>query len=73
MSLGNADVAVPVTVQLRDGHIIGAYVDYDGAPWMFTDSEANVWDVDGDEWTRDADTETAAVGWLALLLKGDES
>jgi hypothetical protein len=55
---------VCVTVDMDTKKLVNAYVDFDGAPWMFTDSEDNVFDEDTGEWERDSDVETAGI--LAL-------
>lgn len=62
------DVYVPVMVTIEDGDVIAAHVDFDAAPWMFVDSEANVWDGAADEWIRDEDAETAAITWINMIL-----
>jgi len=67
------DVAVPVTVQIRDGKVIGAYVDFEGAPWMGVDDDSNVYDNQREEWIRDADVEIRAIEGLSLVLLRIES
>src|SRR5690606_38125360 len=56
-TMNNYDVAIPVTVQIRAGQVIGAHVDFEGAPWPLTDSEPNVWNVDTEEWEQNHDLE----------------
>lgn len=58
--MNNYDVAIPVTVQIRAGQVIGAHVDFEGAPWPLTDSEPNVWNVDTEEWEQNHDLEDQA-------------
>lgn len=60
-------VPVAVTVEVLAGgglKATGAAIEWDGAPWMFTTTEANVWpteaDPDGDQnWLRADVTEAA--------------
>jgi hypothetical protein len=66
------DVAVPVTVQIRDGQVIGAYVDFEGAPWMGVDSDSNVYDNQREEWIRDEGVESRAIEGLAAGLPRGE-
>ena len=70
-------VPVAITIDTETGELSQApYIDFDGAPWMFVDSEDNVWPVgleDEDnnrilEWERDEATESAAIDLLAGLL-----
>jgi len=66
------DVAIPVTVQIRDGHVVGAYVDFEGAPWMGVDSDSNVYDNQREEWIRDEGAESQAIeGLAAALVRGE--
>ena len=66
-------VPVVITIDTESGELTQApYIDFDGAPWMFVDSEDNVWNEnqpdDGSQWERDEDTESAAIDLLAKLL-----
>lgn len=75
------EVYVPVRVTINDDdNMVEAGVDFDGAPWMYVDKEANVWgpgsdEYDGDDdygWTRNFDLERTAIKALSDLL-GTES
>lgn len=72
----NYDIALPVTVQVRNGAVVGAFIDYDGAPWMYADSEPNAWNVDGEQWeaphTGDPNptkTHDQAAAWLRGVIE----
>lgn len=38
------EVYLPVQVTVVDGVAVSAYVDYDGAPWMYVTEEPNLWE-----------------------------
>ena len=70
--MASHEVYLPVMVTLDDGRMIHATVEFEGAPWMYVDSEANVWDVNAEEddgaWIRDTDIETTAIEALEAVL-----
>lgn len=55
------DVSIPVTVQIRRGQVVGAYVDFDGAPWANVGAEPNVWNAHDETWENNEDIEDRAV------------
>ena len=71
------EVYIPVRVTLDDNdNIVEAGADFEGAPWMYVDSEENVWGPgeDGEyEWSRDSDLEETAIALLAERLRPVET
>ena len=81
------DVYLPVLVQVEveetddgdkpTGNVGLIYVDYDGAPWMGTGSEDDVYDGEGEKWLSHADTEEIAYlaswGLDQRLTRGEEA
>jgi hypothetical protein len=69
------EVYLPVVVTIVEdgpdaGAIAEAYIDFEGAPWMYALSEANVWNPDTEEWERDGDLEQMAMVALNTRLEG---
>ena len=61
---------VAVTVNRLTGELDGRpVVDFEGAPWMHVDKEANIWSrADEGHWFRAEDIEETAINLLGKLL-----
>lgn len=68
---------IPVQVIVEDGKVTNAFIDFDGAPWMYVLEEPNVWNPETEEWEGGSgeegparEDEETALEWLGNLLKG---
>lgn len=71
MSSYEAYIPVSVGIDEETGRIYSAYVDFDGAPWMYVGDEANIWGLGADGegvWTRDEVREAVAIDRLNELI-----
>lgn len=76
-----AQVYLPVVVTFGDaGNVVEVAVDFEGAPWMYTDSTDNIWtdepallspehDTDEFSWVANEERESDAITWLEQILE----
>lgn len=81
MSEHTYQVYVPVAVTIdKEGNLIEAVIDFEGAPWSYVDKQENIWtddpemfapstiDEGEEDWTIDRDTEERAITALNKVL-----